>query len=245
MKYRVSVSEMPIKLPGGTIYGKGFMPEGKDGKLTSMILSHGYNSSYNAVIDLASALAEIGVFTYCYDFRGGSVFSKSSGSSLDMSIKSEINDLKQVIFYVSNLKNIDRNKIFLYGESQGGFVAALTADENIRGLYLLYPAFCIPDDWKDVTIHDRKNFMGMPLSGRFCEGLPDYDVFEHIRSYNGAVKIYHGDSDAIVPLSYSEKIVRCFKNAGLRVFEGEGHGFSPKARNELLEIICDDFLYIS
>lgn len=241
MKYNVSETDMPIEFAEGRLFGKAFSPEGKQGKLKAVILSHGYNSSWRAVSDMAHALAECGVFAYCYDFRGGSVGSESSGSSLDMSVTSEMTDLKQAIEAVKSLENIDRENIFLYGESQGGFVTALTADDSIKGLYLLYPAFCIPDDWGSRQIKDSIILMGMHISKKFCEGLPKYDVYEHIWKYNGRVRIFHGDADGLVALSYSERAAECFKNASLKVFPGEGHGFSPEARKELIEDVCAEF----
>ncbi|MCH5194445.1 MAG: alpha/beta fold hydrolase [Oscillospiraceae bacterium] len=239
MKYQSN--EMIITVQGGTIYGKAFMPEDTEGRLPAVILSHGYNSSHEDLSDLAAALAEHGVFAYAYDFRGGSMRSKSSGKTTEMSIQSEMDDLRAVLSYIDGLDYVDSEKKYLYGESQGGFVSALTADKKVKGLYLLYPAFCIPDNWEGRTIDGEVDFMGMPLSNRFCEGLPEYDVFEHIKKYEGAVKIYHGDSDKLVPLSYAQKAAESFKNSELTVFGGEGHGFSSSARKKLVDLICEDF----
>ena len=241
MKYQIK--EITISIENRSIYGKTYTPEGADGKLPAVILSHGYNSSHDDLSDVASALAEYGVFACCFDFRGGSLSSRSSGSSTEMSIQSEMDDLRAVIEYVDSLDFVDAEKRYLYGESQGGFVSSLVADEKIKGLYLLYPAFCIPDNWAGRTIEGEADFMGMPLSNCFCEGLPTYDVFEHIRKYNGAVKIYHGDSDTLVPLSYAQKAAESFKNSELTVFGGEGHGFSSSARKKLIDLICSDFTY--
>lgn len=240
MEYNVSVREMPIELADRKIYGKLFAPENKSGKLPALILSHGCNSSHADVSDLAEAAAgECGILAYCYDFCGGSSYSKSSGSSLDMSVSSEISDLKEVIRFVKNLEISDGENIFLYGESQGGLVSALAADETIKNLYLLYPAFCIPDNWKDRRISDKIIFMGMHLSQKFCDGLPKYDVFEHIEKYGGNVTIFHGDNDSIVDISYAKKAAESFPNAKLEIFNGEGHGFSPEARKKLITRICD------
>ena len=241
MKYQVNVSEISVSMGEDSIYGKTFTPDGTDGTIPAVILSHGYNSSHEDLSDLASALAEHGVFACCFDFRGGSLRSKSSGRSTEMSIQSETDDLRAVIAHIESLDFANKEKIYLYGESQGGFVSSLVADEKIKGLYLLYPAFCIPDQWEGRIIEGEADFMGMPLSGCYCEGLPKYDVFEHIKKYSGEVKIYHGDSDRLVPLSYASKAAESFKNAELMVFGGEGHGFSSSARKKLIDLICSDF----
>lgn len=238
---------MPVETKGKRIFGKAYVPENFSEKLKAVILSHGYNSSCEHVSDVASALAEKGVFAYCYDFCGGSTISKSSGKSVDMSINSEISDLKDVFEYVKCLEAVDDKNIYLYGESQGGFVSALAAaelGEAVRGIYLLYPAFCIPDDWKnrmDEELPETFDVMGMTLSKNFCLGLPEYDVFEFVKKYKGKAAIYHGDSDRLVSLDYSERAAQSFENSTLQIFRNEGHGFSDEARAELVKQICSDF----
>lgn len=247
MRYTVCEKEMPVETNDKRIFGKAFVPENVSGKLKAVILSHGYNSSFEHVSDVAFALAEKGVFAYCYDFCGGSIISKSSGKSVDMSINSEISDLKDVFEFIKSLEIVDENNIYLYGESQGGFVSALAAaelGEAVKGIYLLYPAFCIPDDWKkrmDEELPETFDVMGMTLSKKFCLGLPEYDVFEFVKKYKGKAAIFHGDSDSLVSLEYSEKAAQSFENSTLQIFRNEGHGFSKEARAELVKQICSDF----
>lgn len=223
------------------IFGLLYAPAEYEGKLPAVILSHGYNSSHRELLDMAQCLAENGFASYCYDFCGGSAISESSGSSLDMSIETEISDLKAVIKTISEMSFIDTDRIYLYGESQGGFVSALTAPQlpdSIAGEVLLYPAFCIPDNWGRVTpeeMSEPMNFMGMKLSEKFLEGLPRYDVFEAAGRYHGPVLIHHGDSDGVVDLSYAERLHRAVPQSSLFVYHGEGHGFAPAARKLMCE----------
>ena len=121
MKYTIDVKEMPIQLADREIYGRLYVPCKKNGALPCVILSHGYNSCCGDLEDMARSLAECGVLAYSYDFCGGSVRSQSSGRSVDMSISSEMDDLNKVIEFIRNLENADNDRIYLYGESQGGF----------------------------------------------------------------------------------------------------------------------------
>ena len=146
MKY--SIKEMPCLYEDRRIYGVLYSPEGGK-KAPAVILSHGYNSSYTELTDFAEKLAQNGFYAYCYDFCGGSARSKSSGNSTDMTLYSEMEDLRAVMDMISSLSFIEN--IYLYGESQGGYVSALTAaqlPERIAGEVLLYPALCIPDNWR-------------------------------------------------------------------------------------------------
>ncbi len=244
MNYKIK--EIPAYINEEKIYGKAYIPESGNGK--AVILSHGYNSSHADLEDAAKALAENGAFAYCFDFRGGSVRSKSDGSPSEMSIKTEIADLKKVIETVKTLDSINIKEVYLYGESQGGFVSALTAADipnEINGIVLLYPAFCIPDDWNKMYEKDKPekiDLMGMTLSKKFFDELPDYDVFEHIKRYGGRTAIIHGTADGLVSPRYSEKAAKCFPNAELFLYEDEGHGFSPAAREKLVKLVCKEIL---
>lgn len=219
------------------LYAQKLTPEKESGKL--VILSHGYNSTYEKLLDMCAALAKKGHAVICYDFSGGSVNSKSEGSSLDFSVETQIRDIETII-NAPESKGYD--SVVLYGESQGGFVSALEAaahPEGFAGAALLYPAFCIPNDWKDRETPDKFGFMGMELSRKFIEGLPQYDVFEKIKCFEKPVLIMHGDKDPLVRLSYSEKAAESFKNARLEVFPGESHGFRTAARLRAISMVVE------
>lgn len=227
------------------IFGLLYTPAEYKGKLPAVILSHGYNSSHRELLDMAECLAKRGFAAYCFDFCGGSAVSESGGSSLDMSIETEIADLKAVIKAISENDFIDTDRIYLYGESQGGFVSALTAAQmpnQIAGEVLLYPAFCIPDNWERVTPEElsaNNDFMGMKLSAKFLEGLPRYDVFEAAGRFHRPVLIHHGDSDGLVDLSYAERLHKALPQSELFVYKGEGHGFAPEAKRLMCERTAD------
>lgn len=69
----------------------------------------------------------------------------------------------------------------------------------------------------------KSRLLSIPMD--LVEKLLDYDVYDDIRAYEKDVLIIHGDADTIVPLSYSEKAVREYASAQLKVIEGAGHGF--------------------
>ena len=230
------------------IFGTLYTPENGRAKHPAVILSHGYNCIGADMQDMAKRLAANGVTAYTFDYCGGSTRSASSGSSVDMSVETEQDNLRHVIDLISGLESVDSEKLYLYGESQGGFIAALTGAEmpdRIAGMFLIYPAFCIVDQWLAMdpdTMTEPFEFMGgMKLSKTFYDGVPRYDVYEHISAFANPVVIYHGDKDMVVNVSYAYKIDEAFPNSSLTIVEGGGHGFGGKDRKLVLDGVSGYF----
>lgn len=242
-----TVKELHCKNGENSIFGLAYIPETGGKKVPAAILSHGYNSSHSHILDLAECLAENGIAAYCYDFCGGSSISRSDGKSTDMSVITEQNDLKAVIEIIKGC-DFSNGQIFLYGESQGGFISALTAPdvkEDIAAIALLYPAFCIPNDWlcrDPETMTEPFDFMGMKLSKAFYDGVPRYDIYAHIGRFDKPVLLIHGDSDDLVDVSYAQKASTSFPDCQLEIYENEGHGFSPNARKKMCSRVVEFLL---
>lgn len=230
------------------IFGTLYIPCNGMEHHPAVICSHGYNCIGSDMGDIAAELAKNGIMAYTFDYCGGSTRSASSGDSVDMSIVTEQDNLRHVIDMISAMDNADSTGIYLCGESQGGFVAALTAAEmphRIAGMFLIYPAFCIADQWLAMNPDEMAEpfmFMGdMKLSKTFYDGVPRYDVYEHIRAFDNPVFIYHGDMDTVVDISYAKRINKEFPDSVLTVIKGGGHGFGEKDRIFVRDEICGYF----
>lgn len=165
--YKFKSATLKVAQGKKTIYGKIFLPKTKKKKkFPTVIYSHGFGGNYEYGVDYAKALAKKGYAVYCFDFCGGSPDSRSSGSTLDMSIFTEQKDLEAVIKSLQKKKYVDEKNIFLFGTSQGGAVSAITAakhQKEIRGLILFYPAFVLVDnakaEFKSVDEIPDKHFL--------------------------------------------------------------------------------------
>ena len=242
--YKYKSSTLKVKRGKKTIYGKIFLPQSKKKeKFPTVIYSHGFGGSYEYGVDYAKALAKKGYAVYCFDFCGGSPGSRSSGSTLEMSIFTEQKDLEAVIKSLKKKTYVDKNNIFLFGSSQGGAVSAITAaehQEEIRGMILFYPAFVLVDNAKSLfqsvdEIPDTYYLMWMNVGKTYFKDLLDYDIYEDIKAYKKKVLIVHGDADDIVPLSYSRKAVKTYSSADLKIIKGAGHGFYGAEENQAIK----------
>lgn len=242
----IVISEFLFQANGREIYGKLHHPA-DEGEYPAIIMSHGYNGSHDNFPHESLQLAKSGYVVCTYDFCGGSVNSKSSGRTEDMTIFSEMEDLRAVIDYVRSLEQVDANNLFLMGGSQGGLVTSLVAEEVeelIRGMILYFPAFNIPDDWRnhfkaEADIPEVFEFWGMNLGGDFFRSIREFDTFEHIGGLKKNVLVIHGDRDSIVTVENSERAKQLYQNMELVVLPGEGHGFSPAGTETATNLMLD------
>lgn len=215
------------------IYGVLYRPQGANEKYPAVIFSHGFDGNYQVGAQYADALAAKGYVVYCFDFCGGSTYSRSDGSPLEMSIFTEQSDLEAVLHTMQQQPFVDEQNIFLMGTSQGGAVSAITAAANpdaIRGAVLLYPAFNLVENTQErfqsaENIPDTYFQLWMTVGRAYAEPLMDYDIYSAAAAYPKDVLLLHGDADTIVPLSYSQKALDYYTSARLEVLPGAGHGF--------------------
>ncbi len=232
-----------IKHHGREIHSVYYRPYSKK-KCPIVIFSHGFNGTNIDFVMNSDYLAKNNIAALCIDFCGGSVNSKSDLNTDEMSIFTEKEDLCAVIEHVKSREDVDSTNIFLFGGSQGGLVSALVADEYvdvIKGLILLFPAFCIADDWSNrfptlESIPDTHEIWGVQLGRIYFESIHKYYVFDHIGKFNKNVLIFHGDQDEIVGLDYGKRAALLYPHAAIEIFHGEGHGFSEAGNKKVSEM---------
>lgn len=208
-------------------------------KYPVIIFSHGYNGHKSDFDISAKYFAENGIGAVCHTFCGGSTRDESGFGTTNMTLFTEKEDLMAIINEVKNWEHTD--KIFLFGASQGGMVSAMTAEEledDIEGLILLYPAFCIPDDWNErfpklEDISDSEELWGMTLGRIFFETIHGHSVKEMLGKYSKNVLIMHGIEDTVVSYEYAKWAESTYKNAKLEIFNNEGHGFSDNGNRRM------------
>ncbi|MCM1258740.1 MAG: alpha/beta hydrolase [Roseburia sp.] len=242
------------------IYAKEFIRKDalkQNTKLPAIIISHGFGGNCDELEYYCKSLVQKEYAIYCFDFCGGSMGGKSQGSTTEMTIQSECEDLIQILHNIQSLSYIDAGRISLMGFSQGGFISALTAaqmGDRIESLILLFPAFCIPDHARLGILggasYDAQNVPdiiecpnGMKLSREFHEKVVDMDPFLEIRKYKGRTLLIHGMQDDIVNYSYAVRAKECYEEEQCRLMliRDAGHGFTSQ-QDESAMIAIEHFL---
>ena len=247
-EYQVRCETLEIPVKDYRIHGEMLRPEGVTGPLPTVIISHGINSSGSwTKRSEGIPLAEEGFAVYCFDFRGGSMKSASGGEMKDMTVFTERDDLNAVMDQILTLDFVDQKRLYLLGESQGGFVSAVTAAErpqDVRAMVLYYPAFCIPHDARArhasiESIPETEPFGPCILGREYNRSVFHYDVYSVIPGYKGPVLILHGDADRLVDISYGRRAAEVYENAELTVLHNEPHGFTPLGRQRAVKLAAD------
>ncbi|OYP60554.1 S9 family peptidase [Prevotella sp. P2-180] len=216
---------------GNRIFGMMYYNSTVSEKQPAVILSHSSSLTHEAMKGYASAIAKMGFAAYCFDFCGGSAKSKSDGKTDEMTVFTEVEDLRAVVKTVKSLDYVDSSNVCLLGSSQGGLVSALLADEcpdDFAGMILFYPAFNIPEMVKMFSGFGGFGDFGgmMSMSEAYINSIKDFDVWSHIGKFSKPVCIIHGTADMIVPISNSVKAVGLYPSATLNKIEGANHGFN-------------------
>ena len=216
---------------GNRIFGMMYYNSTVSEKQPAVILSHSSSLTHEAMKGYASAIAKMGFAAYCFDFCGGSDKSKSDGKTDEMTVFTEVEDLRAVVKTVKSLDYVDSSNVCLLGSSQGGLVSALLADEcpdDFAGMILFYPAFNIPEMVKMFSGFGGFGDFGgmMSMSEAYINSIKDFDVWSHIGKFSKPVCIIHGTADMIVPISNSVKAVGLYPYATLNKIEGANHGFN-------------------
>ncbi len=217
---------------GQTVRGVFFAPD-KKGRKPVIIVSHGFNGCYRHVAGHGPVYAKEDICCLAFAFCGGGVESESDGNMMDMTIGTECADLEAAIEFVKTLPEVDPEKIFLQGESQGGLVSALTASKHpeLAGVILWYPAFIIPEAAKRRMESGVHEAFGVPFGEALDREAAEIDVYHEICGYHGPVLIINGDSDFVVPLPAVEKAQEVYDDCDMVIIEGAGHGYRDEELN--------------
>lgn len=243
-KQSIKVTTLWITEGQERLYGRLYQPT-QTGKKPVVLLSHGFGGNHTQLASYARAFAQRGYLAYAFDFAGGSTDSRSTGSTMKMSVFTEQQDLAAVLKQFRQRADVDPQRIFLVGASQGGVVSALVAaqyPQQIKGMALLYPAFSMVASAKSqyrttADIPSRTEMWGTPVGKVYFQQLLNFDLLAQMKRYAGPVLIMHGDQDEVVPLKYSRQAAKTYPHAQLKVLAGAGHDFPGAAEGQSRKMI--------
>ena len=242
------VEERCFERNGQKIYGKLYLPEDAAYPLPLMILSHGLGSNHHKMEPYAERFAENGLAAYVFDYIGGSEESKSDGVMTEMSILTEAEDLCFILDRFGTDSRFERDRVFLFGGSQGGFVSSYVAGirpEAVAGLIALYPAFNLQDICRELAsggdIPDSATIGSHTVGSVYIEDMLTFDIYDVMKQYTGPALLYHGTADKFVQVDYSRRALSALGDAELVIIEGAGHGFQGE---DMTRVVVESLQFV-
>ncbi|MCR5273398.1 MAG: alpha/beta hydrolase [Lachnospiraceae bacterium] len=236
-KRKILEKRFEVDSDGCKCRGKIMFPSKKKNQPV-VIISHGFGGCMKDTKINAKLFAELGYVAVYFDFCRSGCRTKSTGKTTEMSVLTQKNDLIRVIDYIKEQPFCDKDRIYLLGLSQGGFVSALAAaerEDDVKELLMYYPALCIPDDVRNGRalngVFDKDNppetvmSLYLKLGKKFITDAAKLDPYKEICTFKKPVLIIHGTEDALVSVDYSRKAAEQYENCRLIEIHGD-HGFS-------------------
>ncbi len=227
--------------PGDLVHALVYVPrDAAAGRMRAplVVCCHGLGESGLRVAGVGQRLAAAGAVAVVPSFRGGGA--PTAGSTTAMSVLTEIADLESILGTARAWPFIDAGRTALFGRSQGGLVAALEAfrrPAQVAALVLWYPALRLPAAMRTrfgapsavpPTFTHRVDGRDITLARRYALDIWGLDVDAELTRLRVPVLLVHGDRDADVPITVSERAVRLLPDAVLERVPGAAHGFGDE-----------------
>lgn len=126
-------------------------------------INHGMLNIYNK---LAESLSEKNYITLRYDKRG---VGKSEGDFVNIGLWDLVNDAKEAFQFLISHPDVDKEKVFVLGHSEGAIIASeIAKDEDVAGLMLLGGA---GESLREAMTYQRKQVVDALKATKGIKGL--------------------------------------------------------------------------
>ncbi|MCB9988252.1 MAG: alpha/beta fold hydrolase [Rhodospirillales bacterium] len=184
---------------------------------TLAILAHGFPGGHiechgHIFADLENICHNRKIDTLCFDFRG---CGDSDGQSEDFTLTAARQDFQTVLNWA---KKQGYHKFFYIGEGLGAAIALMNADENLKGLVMLWPLL----DFRKTVFRDFFDAVQTPVSRQnqsitmegYKVGLPLLNelltttIAPFLEKIRAPILIQHGDADTAAPITQLDLLRR-------------------------------------
>ena len=231
---------------GHTLRGVVTLPD-IEGPVPFVVHLHGFGGScsgYKSMYThMSRALAKQGIGSVRFSFYGNG---ESDGEFEDMSFDGLYEDTEDIFAWAAKQPYVDAEKIFLSGQSMGGYIAASCGPKiQPYGLILLCPGAGM---WfgcaqkADAVMQTGKDYAdveGLCYKMSFNYEMAKHpDPFTEAKGYNGPVMLMRADDDDQVDEETCIRYAQGYQNAKFHKVSNGGHDFaSIEARDKVEETI--------
>ncbi|MEZ4797514.1 MAG: alpha/beta fold hydrolase [Flavobacteriaceae bacterium] len=208
----------------------------KDNKVPLVVIPHGgpWARDYWEFDDFSQYFSSRGYAALRVNFRGSTGFGKNhvlaGVNSIDEVM---INDIADAVGFVSDNFYIDKNRVFIFGHSYGGYATYMSLIKY-PNLYSAGVAISAPSDLKEWMRQQKKEknyfayeFWNTALGSNQSKYLNKISPINYAEDFNIPLLIFHGKKDDIIPVEHSQEMIEALneykKDAKLEVLQNEGH----------------------
>lgn len=221
-----------------TLRGSLFTPTGK-GPFPGVVFYHGRGSDRTRYLPMAKFLANKGMITLAFDFRG---CGESDGVFANQTHRMGVEDGRAALKFLLS-QNVDKSRVGIQGTSFGGYVTGMLLNDYgfVKSVVLRVPA-SYSDELLDTTLRasDEKNFFSKK------ENWINASSYKGISKFSGSLLVIKSKNDEIVPSEAVDKYFEDAKNAKNKkmIIQNAGHSFSndPKGLEEFYLLVQNWFL---
>lgn len=193
------------------------LPDYTRNEIPLIIFIHGFVGSkvgeHRLFVKAARYFTERGYGVFRFDFSG---CGESDGDYADVTVTNQLQEVQDVIDYVSIIRGIDKERVTVIGHSLGGAIASMTAakDPRVKQLLLWSPVgkpyedvtgILGPKAVREITKEGRHDYQGFMISKKFIQDLKKHQPLEAIRSYRGPAHIIHAKADEQIPKEHAAR----------------------------------------
>jgi uncharacterized protein len=200
---------------GSKLYGMWHTPKGLD-KFPAIVVCSGFGGQKSGVfrvyVELAKKLAERGVATLRFDYRG---YGDSDGLFIDVTLKSQLEDLLLALRFLKNSSKVTKKGVL--GCSLGGRIAIHGVLENSFPLDLL--ALWVPlvthEQWIDLWNEKQRvdpmfkfaDFNGQRVNRSFYDQFFSWQTVDALGSFSKLpLFVAYAEKDEVLSEMHIEKL---------------------------------------
>jgi dipeptidyl aminopeptidase/acylaminoacyl peptidase len=235
--------EKPVifKSEGQQVVGMLHLPEKGRGKVPAVVFLHGFTGNKGefrrVFVRTARALAEIGVASLRFDFRGSG---DSGGEFSAMTPSGELQDAREALHFLRKQPEVDGKRIAILGMSLGGMIAAHVLGEDRRLLtgvlwnpvahpFERYSKSLSPAEKKQLKEMGCIDMNGWALGQAFIADMRKMNPLKAIAGARCPVLLIQGSNDQTVLPSSAADYQKAFRKSGqdmrVHMVNGAGHCF--------------------
>ncbi len=196
-----------------------------------ILFCHGNAGNISHRLDSLLIFHQLGFSTLIFDYRG---YGRSQGRPTEAGTYADAEAAWQ---YLVQERDIDPDRIVIFGRSLGAAVAARLATDHKPGALILESSF--------TSVPDMAAHLYPLLPVRWLSRL-SYNVLESLQQISSPLLVIHSPDDEIIPFSHGERIFATARSpkAFLELKGGHNEGFlvTEPAYSEGLDVFLAEHL---